>query len=129
MNLSHMFHGPNSGYVLELYERYLQDPDSVDPEIRALFEKWNPPVFIKSDNGSEFIAKKILDWLPRVGVKTHYIASGSPWQNGHSESFNGVFRDGCLDVWLFYSVQESRQVIMSGSMNITLTAHPEPSLE
>ena len=42
MNLSHMFHGPNSGYVLELYDRYLQDPDSVDPEIRALFDKWNP---------------------------------------------------------------------------------------
>jgi 2-oxoglutarate dehydrogenase E1 component len=42
MNLSHLFHGPNSGYVVELYELYLQDPESVDPEIRALFEKWNP---------------------------------------------------------------------------------------
>ena len=42
MNLSHMFHGPNSGYVVELYERYLQDPDSVDPEIRALFDNWTP---------------------------------------------------------------------------------------
>ncbi len=39
-----MFHGPNSGYVLELYDRYLQDPDSVEPKIRALFEKWNPAV-------------------------------------------------------------------------------------
>jgi len=45
MNLWHMFHGPNSGYVVELYERYLQDPDSVDPDIRALFEKWNPETF------------------------------------------------------------------------------------
>jgi len=44
MNLSHMFHGPNSGYVVELYERYLRDPESVDPEIRALFEKWNPEI-------------------------------------------------------------------------------------
>ncbi|MEM7009101.1 MAG: 2-oxoglutarate dehydrogenase E1 component [Thermodesulfobacteriota bacterium] len=44
MNLSHLFHGPNSGYVLELYEKYLQDPDSVDPEIRALFENWNPEI-------------------------------------------------------------------------------------
>ncbi len=42
MNLWHMFHGPNSGYVVELYERYLQDPDSVDPDARVLFEKWNP---------------------------------------------------------------------------------------
>lgn len=42
MNLSHLFHGPNSGYVVELYEQFLQDPESVSPEIRALFEKWNP---------------------------------------------------------------------------------------
>ena len=35
----------------------------------------------------------------------------SAWQHGHNESFNGVFRDGCLDRWLFYSVQESRRVI------------------
>ena len=42
MNLWHIFHGPNSGYVVELYERYLQDPDSVDPDARVLFEKWNP---------------------------------------------------------------------------------------
>ncbi len=33
---------------------------------------------------------------------------GSPWQNGHNENFNSVFRDGCLDRWLFYSVQEAR---------------------
>ncbi len=42
MNLSNMFHGPNSGYVLELYERYMRDPDSVSPEIRGIFDKWNP---------------------------------------------------------------------------------------
>jgi len=42
MNLWQIFHGPNSGYVVELYDRYLQDPDSVDPDIRVLFEKWNP---------------------------------------------------------------------------------------
>ena len=40
-----------------------------------------------------------------------YIEPGSPWQNGHNESFNSVFRDGCLDRWLFYSVQEARRVI------------------
>ena len=42
MNLSNLFHGPNSGYIAELYELYLQDPESVDPEIRALFKLWNP---------------------------------------------------------------------------------------
>jgi len=44
MNLSNLFHGPNSGYVVELYERFLEDPESVEPEIRTLFEKWNPEV-------------------------------------------------------------------------------------
>ncbi len=42
MNLSNLFHGPNSGYIAELYDLYLQDPESVDPEIRALFKQWNP---------------------------------------------------------------------------------------
>lgn len=37
------FHGPNAGYVLELYDRYLQDPDSVDAQTRAFFENWTPP--------------------------------------------------------------------------------------
>ena len=59
--------------------------------------QWDPPMCIKSDNGSEFIAKKIQDWLGNGGVKTRYIDPGSPWQNGHNESFNAVFRDGCID--------------------------------
>lgn len=44
MNLTNLFHGPNSGYVVELYERFLDDPESVEPEIRTLFEKWNPEI-------------------------------------------------------------------------------------
>ncbi|MCB0212232.1 MAG: 2-oxoglutarate dehydrogenase E1 component [Anaerolineae bacterium] len=42
MNLLHDFHGPNAGYILELYERYQQDPNSVDPETRAYFKDWTP---------------------------------------------------------------------------------------
>ena len=42
MNIIDMFHGPNKGYMLELYERYLEDPDSVDPEARMLFDNWKP---------------------------------------------------------------------------------------
>ena len=68
-------------------------------------------VCIKSDNGPEFVAKEIQGWLKKAKVKTRYIDPGSPWQNGHNESFNAVFRDGCLDRWLFYSVQEARRVI------------------
>lgn len=81
--------------------------------LQVLFAKWGTPTCIKSDNGPEFIAKEIQRWLKISGVNTRYIDPGSPWQNGHNESFNGVFRDGCLDRWLFYSVQEARRVINS----------------
>ena len=81
--------------------------------LQELFVRYGVPACIKSDNGPEFIAKNIQSWLRDTGVKTHYIDPGSPWQNGHNESFNAVFRDGCLDRWLFYSVQEARRVILS----------------
>lgn len=76
-----------------------------------LFELYGTPDCIKSDNGPEFIAKRVQTWLKKHHVKVHYIDPGSPWQNGHNESFNGVFRDGCLDCWSFYSVAEARRVV------------------
>lgn len=45
MDISHIFHGPNSGYVLELYERYLRDPNSVDSATRAVFDKIRPEIY------------------------------------------------------------------------------------
>jgi transposase InsO family protein len=79
--------------------------------LQELFAQWGIPVCIKSDNGPEFIAKEIQRWLKSSGVKVRYIDPGSPWQNGHNESFNGVFRDGCLDRWYFYSIKEASRVI------------------
>lgn len=76
-----------------------------------LFDVYGTPTCIKSDNGPEFIAKCVQDWLSKQHVKVHYVAPGSPWQNGHNESFNGVFRDGCLNKWSFYSISEARRVI------------------
>jgi putative transposase len=57
------------------------------------------------------MAKQVTAWLKEYRVKTHFIDPASPWQNGHNESFNGVFRDGCLDRWAFYSVAEAQRVI------------------
>ncbi len=59
----------------------------------------------------EFVAKRVQQWLKERQVKVRYIDLGSPWQNGHNESFNGVFRDGCLSRWSFYSVAEARRVV------------------
>lgn len=69
------------------------------------------PGYVKSDNGPECIAQEVTTWLRAQHVDTHFIDPGSPWQNGRNESFNGVFRDGCLNRWLFTSVQEARRII------------------
>ena len=55
------------------------------------------PDYIRSDNGSEFKAKMLQDWLKQLDVKTAFIAPGSPWENGYNESFNGRFRDEFLN--------------------------------
>jgi putative transposase len=69
------------------------------------------PEHIRSDNGSEFIAKKLRKWLSDVGAKTLYIEPGSPWENGYCESFNGKLQDECLKGEIFYSLKEARIVI------------------
>ena len=69
------------------------------------------PAHIRSDNGSEFIARTLQGWLKQRGVKTLYIEPGSPWQNGHVESFNGSLRDECLDREVMLSLAEARVVI------------------
>ena len=58
-----------------------------------LFVRRGVPDHIRSDNGSEFTAKRVRDWIDRVGVKTRSIEPGSPWENGCVESFNGTLRD------------------------------------
>ncbi len=69
------------------------------------------PEHIRSDNGSEFIARILQQWLAQRQVKTLYIEPGSPWQNGHVESFNGSLRDECLDREVMLSVAEARVLI------------------
>ena len=76
-----------------------------------LFDVYGTPCCLKSDNGPEFVARRVQHWLKEKRVNVHYIEPGSPWQNGTNESFNAVFRDGCLDRWEFYSVAEARRVI------------------
>lgn len=69
------------------------------------------PTHIRSDNGSEFVARTLQGWLAERQVKTLYIAPGSPWQNGHVESFHGSLRDECLDRELMLSLAEARVII------------------
>ena len=69
------------------------------------------PRFMRSDNGPEFIADAIKDWLKTAGVTTAYIPPGKPWHNGKDESFNGKLRDECLNLETFNSVPEARIVL------------------
>jgi len=76
-----------------------------------LFVEHGVPEYIRSDNGPEFAATLIRDWLRRVDVNTLYITPGSPWENGYVESFNGKFRDELLNGEIFYTLTEARVLI------------------
>ncbi len=69
------------------------------------------PQFIRSDNGSEFTAQAVREWLANVGVNTLYIEPGSPWENGYVESFNGKLRDELLDREIFYTPLEAKVLV------------------
>ncbi len=68
------------------------------------------PQFLRSDNGSEFIAGIIKEFLAENNVKAAYIEPGSPWQNGKGESFNGKFRDECLRMEIFGNWREAEVI-------------------
>lgn len=69
------------------------------------------PRYLRSDNGSEFIARKVLRWLNENHIDTALIDPGKPWQNGMDESFNGKFRDECLSLEWFRSRAEAKVII------------------
>ena len=79
--------------------------------LQEAINRHGAPKYIRSDNGPEFIANAIQQWLKDNKIKTLYIDPGCPWQNGYVESFNGRFRQECLDRELIYTLSESRIVI------------------
>jgi len=85
--------------------------DDVLDTLSTLFIAEGIPDYIRSDNGSEFTAKALRDWIESIGVKTAYIEPGSPWENGYNESFNGKLRDELLNREVFYSLKEAQILI------------------
>ena len=85
--------------------------DDVLAVLTELFQRHGPPDHIRSDNGAEFTAHAVRDWLSRIGVKTLYIEPGSPWENGYNESFNGKLRDELLNGEIFYTLREANILI------------------
>jgi putative transposase len=80
-------------------------------ELDAIIARRGRPLTVVSDNGTEFTSMAILRWSQDRGVDWHYIAPGKPIQNGFIESFNGSFRDECLNETLFSSLAEARERI------------------
>lgn len=80
-------------------------------ELDGLVAQRGKPVVIVSDNGTEFTSNAILQWQEKQSVSWHYIAPGKPQQNGFIESFNGRFRDECLNEHLFSNMAAARRII------------------
>jgi putative transposase len=75
-----------------------------------LFAVRGRPQFVRSDNGPEFIARALMEWLAQSGAGTIHIEPGKPWQNGFEESFHGSLRDECLSMESFWSVKHAQVV-------------------
>ncbi len=96
--------------------------------LAKLSARHGPPDYIRSDNGSEFTAIAVREWLPRVGVKTLFIEPSSPWENGYNESFNGKLRDEPLNGETFYTLQEAQVLIERWRQHYN-TIRPRSSLD
>lgn len=90
--------------------RRLDSTDVLDCLADLMVER-GIPEHIRSDNGSEFTARAVREWLGRLGVRTLFIEPGSPWENGYNERFNGTLRDELLNGEIFYTLAEARALI------------------
>lgn len=101
--------------------------DDVLERLAWLMATRGVPEHVRSDNGSEFTAKPVREWLAKVGVRTLYIEPGSPWENGYVESFNGKLREELLNGEIFYTLTEARVLIESWRKHYN-TERPHSSL-
>jgi transposase InsO family protein len=90
--------------------RSLKSEDVLD-RLESLFVQRGAPKYIRSDNGPEFTARAVREWLARLQVQTLFIEPGSPWENGYVESFFGKLRDELLNREIFYTLPEARVLI------------------
>jgi putative transposase len=79
--------------------------------LSRLMRLYGKPAYVRSDNGAEFTAAKVMRWLRDAAIGPAFIAPGSPWQNGFVESFNGKLRDELLNREWFRSRAEAKVLI------------------
>ena len=95
--------------------------------VQAAIAQHGAPEFIRSDNGAEFIAHDLQQWLADQHIKTIYITPASPWENGFVESFHSRFRDECLNREQLWTLTEARVVIEDFRQDYN-SARPHSSL-
>ena len=101
--------------------------EEVIETLSDLFVQRGVPEYLRSDNGPEFVAQTLRDWLARLRVQTLYIEPGSPWENGYIESFNGKLRDELLNLEIFDTLYEAQVLIERWRMQYN-TRRPHSSL-
>ena len=101
--------------------------EQVLERLSDLFVRRGVPRYIRSDNGPEFTAMRVREWLERVGVQTLFIEPGSPWENGYIESFNGRLRDELLNGEIFETLLEAKVLIERWRVEYN-TVRPHSSL-
>jgi putative transposase len=69
------------------------------------------PAAVRTDNGPEFTSRAFIAWAQGHGIRHILIGSGRPMQNGYIESFNGRFRDDCLNEHWFETLHQARKEI------------------
>ena len=93
-----------------LTQRRITSGDVID-QLFYLFIFSGTPEHIRSDNGPEFTAKAVRNWLENLEITTLFIEPGSPWENGYIESFNGKLRDELLNREIFTTLIEAKILI------------------
>lgn len=79
--------------------------------LEELKERRGLPPQIRSDNGPEFVSRAVDQWAYEQGLRWHTIQPGRPMENGYVESFNGRFRDECLNENWFTDLADAREKI------------------
>ena len=92
-----------------------------------LFLEYGIPEHIRSDNGPEFVATAVREWLGELGVTTLFIEPGSPWENGSIESFSGKLRDELLNHEIFFTLKEA-QILVANWRRLYNGLRPHSSL-
>lgn len=113
---------------LALRVEYSLKSEDVRATLETLFHDLGRPLYLRSDNGAEFIARSLQGFLADHGTKPLFIEPGSPWQNGKCESFNGRLRDECLNAEWWGSLREAQNVIEQWRVHYN-TERPHSALD